>query len=73
MSYKSVEWAYPTSDNARRFGFVKSGCWTVETSAAGKPPKALAGYAQKADALAHAKTIELNWHPAWLRFNQPPV
>lgn len=26
---KSVEWAYPSSPNAVKYGFAKEGCWVV--------------------------------------------
>lgn len=69
---KLVEWAYPTSDNARKFGFAKTGCWTVETQIGIEPPKALAGYVDRQSALKHAVSLQAEWHPAWLRFNKPP-
>ncbi len=28
-SYKLVEWSYPSSDNAKQFGFPKTGCYTL--------------------------------------------
>ena len=27
---KAVQWSYPTSPNAKAFGFYKTGCWCVE-------------------------------------------
>lgn len=40
-----VAWSYPTSSNAREFGFDDTGCWTVQTFATpASPPVALAAY-----------------------------
>jgi hypothetical protein len=45
---KTVDWSYPSSPNAERFGF-SAGCWTVSTvSSAG--PVAMAGFATRAEA-----------------------
>jgi hypothetical protein len=29
IDYMTVDFSYPTSTNAKRFGFQESGCWTV--------------------------------------------
>ncbi len=46
MKTKRIEYSYPTSPNADRFGF-KSGCYTVEMGECPqlKPFKAIAGFA----------------------------
>ncbi len=63
--FKSVGWSYPTSSNAKKFGFQKTGCWTVsrEYSHDTKsiPPDALAGFASREEALAAARKMELPW------------
>ena len=66
---KTVEFSYPTSDNAKRFGFYSTGCYTVETVTGIKPPKSLAGFKTRAEALAHAKTIDLPWSKCFKRYN----
>lgn len=63
---KRVEWAYPTSTNAVKFGFGKVGCWVVQTiERSGSwfvwPPKALKGFASKDDARAHGETLSCEW------------
>lgn len=49
-----VDWSYPTSDNASKFGFYRTGCWTVSKRCNPKPPQALAGFASREDALQYA-------------------
>jgi hypothetical protein len=71
MHTKSIEWAYPTSDYANRFGFPTSGCWVVETQfhpVDDKPPAGLAGFNQKADAIRWAEEHLANI--PWSRYSQ---
>lgn len=69
---KTVEYAYPTSTNAGRFGFSRKGCYVVEQhywplrDEAFKP---LAGFATRAEAVAHAQAMTLPWSPMHLRFH----
>jgi len=52
-THKIVEYSYSTSTNAERFGFYKTGCYTVTlTDPTGvRPPVALSAYATKDEAL----------------------
>ena len=62
---KFISWSYPTSDNAKKFGFYKTGCWTVETTTDNKPPIAIAGYATKEEAKDHYNSLPYsptNWY-----------
>lgn len=64
-TYKSVEWSYPTSTNAKRFGFPK-GCWTVslEKFANGAfTAKATAGFATRDEAVNAAAALPEPWAP----------
>ena len=70
---KSVQWSYPTSDNARRFGHRFTGCWTVEIieyDAEGLrlPPVAIEAYQMRKDAMASARTLPNKWDSIFLRF-----
>jgi len=66
MKTKLVQFSYPSSDNASRFGFAKLGCYTVETWELPDAPVAIAGYYNKADAMAHAETLPEPWNPMFL-------
>lgn len=69
MIFKTVEFSYPTSPNAVKFGFGKVGCWTVETAEDSNPPKAVKGFSLRDDALAYAESLEFSWSPIFLRFH----
>lgn len=70
---KTVEWSYATSDNAKRFGFYKTGCYTVDLRLRsggrieGETP--LAGFATKSEALQYANGLKYEWCPLTLRFH----
>lgn len=44
-----IEWSYPTSPNAQKFGF-KKGCYTVSSVKGNNPPKELIAFATKQEA-----------------------
>lgn len=58
---KAINWSYPSSGNARRFGFHDAGCWTVSVGEFGQPLKGVAGFAEKPEAIAHAKALPFEW------------
>jgi hypothetical protein len=64
--FKSVEWSYPTSTNAKRFGFHDTGCWTVQLTKGIRPPKATAGFKTREEAMAHAETMSEKWSNLFL-------
>jgi hypothetical protein len=66
---KSVGWSYPTSDNAKRFGFYDTGCWTVCTSTDNGIPAPLSGHADKVDAVKAAESLPFPWCPLYLRYS----
>ena len=66
MIYKSVEFSYPTSSNAKKMGFNKTGCWTVETRESGKAGKAIKGFLTREEAISHAETMKNEWCPIYL-------
>lgn len=68
MKTKSVEFAYPSSPQANRFGFAKLGCYVVELSEGTNPPIAIAGYFTKLEAWQHADTLPEPWSPSFTRF-----
>ena len=66
---KSIGWSYPTSPNAGRLGFAKTGCWSVHVGELGEPAVAIAGYQKREEAMAHAQSLSEPWDPVFLRFN----
>lgn len=66
---KAVDWSYPTSTNAKKFGFHDQGCYTVSIGARSEPLKAIAGYADRAEAIKHAESLPFNWSTAFLIVN----
>jgi hypothetical protein len=56
---KRIEWSYPTSPNADKFGF-KDGCWCVEIVTNGLP-RAVNGFATLEEASAKASAMPLPW------------
>ena len=66
MIYKTVEFSYPTSSNAKKMGFNKTGCWTVETRKAGGVGKAIKGFLAKDEAISYAENMENEWCPIYL-------
>jgi hypothetical protein len=69
---KWVDYAYPTSPNADRFGF-ENGCYcVVVANIEGGKPKTISAYATKSEALAVAKAMPQSWSAFWLRFNTAP-
>lgn len=67
-SYKLVEWSYPSSDNAKRFGFAKTGCYTLHTANGELVPfdghKTVSGHATLAEAKKAGEAFPYPWHPA---------
>ncbi len=70
---KSVEWAYPSSTTATRFGYSDRGCWVIkaEDPIGDHLPVAISAYSSRDDALSAAKLIYRDWsfafrycHPA---------
>lgn len=67
---KQVEYSYPTSTNAKKFGFYNDGCYTVELydSLYISTPKALTAFKTKEEAVAFAETLPNEWHPLYLKY-----
>jgi hypothetical protein len=70
---KTVEYSYPSSSNAAKFGFSNSGCYTVETIGehygSHSIPKPVAAFATKDEAVKYAETLPYEWHPLYLKYN----
>jgi hypothetical protein len=52
-THKSVDYSYPTSPNAERFGFSKSGCYTISLNdpTGVRTPVAVSAYSTLDEAL----------------------
>lgn len=62
---KGVDYSYPSSTNAQRFGFAKQGCWTVSLHSPDHTPIALAAFPTEAMAYDFANQHPAPWHPLW--------
>jgi hypothetical protein len=66
-SYKLVEWSYPTSPNAIRFGFAKTGCYTLHTANVEFVPfdghKTVSGHGTLEEAKQAGEAFPYQWHP----------
>jgi len=63
ISYKLVEFSYPSSTNASRLGFSKTGCYTLHTAST-EGHKTLSGHATLKEAKAAGELLPHPWHPA---------
>ena len=61
MKTKRIEYSYPTSANAERFGY-RNGCYCVELQDGIKPPKAIAGFATIEAAEVFAASLHEQWN-----------
>lgn len=64
--YKVVEFSYPTSPNAKRFGFYHNGCWTVEVEC-GIGREIIQGFETQQAAIDYANELVLDWYPAYIK------
>ena len=63
MNYKNVDFAYPTSDHAKEFGFYKSGCYIFQTATLESGHKTHGGFATADEAAKLGDQFpELPWH-----------
>lgn len=64
---KIVNFSYPTSPNAVRFGFGAAGCWTLSLNYTHAttliPPRAVSGHATRDEALAAGRARQEPWNP----------
>ena len=74
---KSIDWSYPTSENASSFGFKSKGCFTVSKnfghSTKSRPPQAISGHATREEAVVVARNVEAPWNPLFERFHPDDV
>lgn len=68
MKTKSIDWSYPSSPNAIRFGFP-AGCWTVSRMNGDNPGEAVAGFATEREAIALANTMDIPYGRYWGKYN----
>ncbi len=64
---KLVDYSYPTSPNAKKFGFVKIGCYTVSIATGNAVAKEQKAFATKAEAMTFAETLPMPFHRFQIR------
>ena len=57
FAVKSIAWAYPSSPDAERLGYSRTGCYTVETGWAGSPLAATAAFSTWTEARRYADAM----------------
>lgn len=62
--------SYPTSINAKRFGFYETGCYTVELidHLGWDTPKALKGFLNKEDAIRYADSLQMSYSNLYQKY-----
>ena len=71
--FKYIDWSYPTSTNAERFGFSDIGCWTILVGPRAEFQAAVSGYATIEEAQAAAEALPHDWHPNPIFSQHRPV
>ena len=65
--FKAIEFAYPSSTNAKKYGFENVGCYIVDTIDGKTIPQVLGAFATVAEAEKFAEGIDLPFHRFSLR------
>ena len=61
---KEINWSYPTSDNAKAFGYAGTGCYTLAVGEVGKPLVAVFGHSDKVAVERRAASVDCEWSAA---------
>lgn len=67
--YKSIEWSYPTSPNACKLGYEKTGCYSVEVGKGHAPAEAIKGFPTLLAAIIFAKSLPMPFGTLWSKYN----
>lgn len=65
---KRIEWAYPPSDSATKFGFPRTGCWVIYVG-----NRRLAGYSSAVSAVVYARSLPEFWDELFLLYTPPAL
>jgi hypothetical protein len=65
---KRIEWAYPSSDSAAKFGFPRTGCWVVYVGNV-----RLYGYAFAVSAAVAARSLPEAWDESFVAYMPPAL
>lgn len=65
---KQIDWSYPTSTNAERLGFARTGCWTVSIASGNRVAVAVAGFPTESQAAEHARSLSMPFGRLWQRY-----
>jgi hypothetical protein len=58
---KSVDYAYPSSTTAGKYGFGRTGCYAVYERKGNQPPRSLAAFSTLDEARQYAETLTHPW------------
>ncbi len=64
--FKRIEFAYPTSDSAKKFGAYSTGCYVIYTATRKGLPKAFRAFLTEQDAINSANTMPHSWCQLYL-------
>lgn len=64
--FKWIDFAYPTSDNAKKFGAYSTGCYVIYTATKKGLPKAFKAYMTEQEAINSANTMPHQWWPVYV-------
>ena len=67
--FKTVGFNYPTSTNAKKFGYNETGCWTVALMDEHYKTKYLSAHPDKETAITEAEKLPNDWHWLDLKYN----
>ncbi len=65
---KRIEWAYPTSPSAVKFGFPRTGCWVVYVG-----ETRVAGFGLVHSAVKRARMEAADWCPLFIQYAQKDI
>ena len=74
MNCKQVNYAYPTSDIAKRYGYYSTGCWVIEVGPGSYTPwpkEIVSVWSTEREAITWANRIDLPWGQCWLNCQVP--
>lgn len=77
-TYKGVDFSYPSSPNAVRFGYAKTGCWTItvytqdiDGNLVSQQPKS--AHPDQDSAFAAAAQMVEPWGGVWKRYRRHAI
>jgi hypothetical protein len=65
MKVKSIQWSYPNSDNAKKFGYKTEGCYTLQIGEHNQPLEAVAACRELAPLVTQGNQL---FNREWLQY-----